>query len=898
MQARLYANLSTKQLSPKLTQGTWTPPKQRAGDVLVFRLLLSELIDGSAELATRTVSSVKASLGRLDARPVSGAYTLTLDGIGTTAEISYAATAAQIKAAIDAIDDESAAFPVSVTEDNGAFRILFADQSAQTITADANTLWPVSFVTVTSAAFDEGTQYVLRLVQTPLAAATTFDEVMPDPPVISRKQAGTTDTGVARNEIQKLTLPPDYTGGFQLKNGFRKSRVLTLPIDLDTVETALNEDVADPDAGESFRTLEGAGGNALYIEFTGSFAGEGQSLLEVVEFDAPAPEIKITLDTRTTEMWARMRDPDNTTTLETKVPLNLTLYLEDLEDPETDIPLTWSAEIPFFPPVNFEADNVAAGLDWNLPLSHRDTRVFAPSQILTGHRNYEEAIGDGAATSFAINHNLAAAGLHVTVRENTAGGDRVPDNAYTLTYDSDNACTLSGFGHTLTADEYIVHISSIAHEATYSAHEHSIAQIYSTSEGDEGLESRLAALEEAVSALQAQSPAGTPLGALPGTPSLAYRLPDVGRVLPLRLADQPPLPDTLAGWDPVADGIRFPALRPAVHDASLEALSTILSGGDLPAPSDTYLDKVYHVDTVPGNSTAYLARDYVACSGAGGVFYRVSRYGEGVAQSCTIEADDETVTTSAAHGLLVGDAVEFPALVGGTGLSAAPVKYWVASVPTTTTLTVSATPGGSAVNVTVDATSGTKIRRVETGSSYYPSDMEVTLAQWDLTDKELTLRSAMEVTIGFEAAAYFGPRRPRERETELYCALVLECATPTEDASPGTPGGNLATVPWGQVLISHAFRVTRAPTPHYFAARLERKLVADVDTLELETQVERLTVASDEELTLPLQFRCRLIRWDTRNAIGQDARGLVAIRGLRVGLDGKDSDAIGQVTVG
>ncbi len=80
--------------------------------------------------------------------------------------------------------------------------------------------------------------------------------------------------------------------------------------------------------------------------------------------------------------------------------------------------------------------------------------------------------------------------------------------------------------------------------------------------------------------------------------------------------------------------------------------------------------------------------------------------------ACTIEADDDVVTTASDHGLLVGDRVNFPTLTGGTGLTAATNYYYVVSVPTSKKLTVSSSRGGTKVNVTVDATDGT-IKRAE-----------------------------------------------------------------------------------------------------------------------------------------------------------------------------------------
>lgn len=74
-------------------------------------------------------------------------------------------------------------------------------------------------------------------------------------------------------------------------------------------------------------------------------------------------------------------------------------------------------------------------------------------------------------------------------------------------------------------------------------------------------------------------------------------------------------------------------------------------------------------------------------------------------------ATTDIVTTSAAHGLIVGDPVFFASLAGGGAGLTNGTRYYVESVPTTTTLKVSATPGGTAVDVTTAYTSGTIQKR-------------------------------------------------------------------------------------------------------------------------------------------------------------------------------------------
>lgn len=74
----------------------------------------------------------------------------------------------------------------------------------------------------------------------------------------------------------------------------------------------------------------------------------------------------------------------------------------------------------------------------------------------------------------------------------------------------------------------------------------------------------------------------------------------------------------------------------------------------------------------------------------------------------TAEADDELLTKTA-HGLLVGDEVEITAITNGTPLATG-TAYWVVFA-SADTFKLSTTRGGTAVNVTVDGTSITIVKR-------------------------------------------------------------------------------------------------------------------------------------------------------------------------------------------
>jgi hypothetical protein len=93
---------------------------------------------------------------------------------------------------------------------------------------------------------------------------------------------------------------------------------------------------------------------------------------------------------------------------------------------------------------------------------------------------------------------------------------------------------------------------------------------------------------------------------------------------------------------------------------------------------------------------------------ANGKFLPTTEPGETLGRSVSItgEADDETIT-SAAHGFIAGDKVQFSGLTGGAGLSTSTDYHVIGAGLTANTFRVSATPGGSAVNFTTDITAGT-----------------------------------------------------------------------------------------------------------------------------------------------------------------------------------------------
>ncbi|HEY7822347.1 MAG TPA: DUF5309 family protein [Acidimicrobiia bacterium] len=82
---------------------------------------------------------------------------------------------------------------------------------------------------------------------------------------------------------------------------------------------------------------------------------------------------------------------------------------------------------------------------------------------------------------------------------------------------------------------------------------------------------------------------------------------------------------------------------------------------------------------------------------------------EEVATLATSAAADDIFDTDAAHGLAVGDDFYLTDLSGGAGLSE-DTRYYVTSVPTSTSFTASATKGGASLDWTTDITDGNVVK--------------------------------------------------------------------------------------------------------------------------------------------------------------------------------------------
>lgn len=976
MQGLLHANLSSLALSRSLTGGSFSFPKLQAGSDLVLKLRLTEDAAGTPVLSGRTVYSVSASIGKVDARPTAGTYQLTVDLSGTsveTGDISYGATAAQIQTALNAAMDGEAGLnainPCVVSDPSGTgdFRIIFEDNTlTPDVTCTDNALWPVSFVTVESTEFDAGWVYHLRLVQTPVASVSTYDEIVPASPSVSELQAGATVDEVETNAIQKLTIPAEFAGGsFQLK----RSGILTDPISLPTSAEEIAEQLV-PLADDGGEFVVSTGTDAVFIEFAGDMGGVAQDLLEVVVFDAPPTDLLIKLDTNTREMRTAMQGADSTTG-ELTLPMEIEIELEDEQVEDTYQLVVFRVDLIFRGMIREEAYNASADLAWAQPRARTDYATHSPNALLVGHRSYQTQIGNGSATSFAIAHNLgptstnftavaatdvitatshglyngdkvalttsgtlpaglstgtdywvisrtddtlklsataggsavditdtgsgthtitrndgAASGVHVTVINQTTS-QRTPDNGYTLTIDSENQFTLSGFASTPTSNQYLVLVTTIGQPATYEAHTHTIAEVTD-------LQDTLDALSARIAALEALAPTGSSTTRLATTAVKIAQWPfrsDYFEVYPTRATVERPSEGSLS--ELLGQSFRGGGFLPAVHDSSAANLSTILTAGALPAASGysgaVFLNNANGEITLTGGlgrRSAYLQNsEYVASDGTR--WYRVTPYAY-TAAGTTVTANASTdLLTATDHGLAVGSRVQFTTT--GTlpaGLSTS-TDYYVID-RTGDTFQVSATLGGSTVNIT-DTGSGTHTVTQQNETSYYPTDFERELFAFSVNSRQLILKSTLELNVGLELMTIRPDRRARERESRVQWSFVIEIGRFPQTTSPATTGLNLSAVTWDRnPVLEQRIIVTPDPTVHTFGLEVLRELVSDVDTLSANALYYGNAETTWAPYELPFAVRGRLVRFDTEDSVS-DPRGLVAISGLARKPDSADA---------
>ena len=547
-------------------------------------------VSGDIIEVQRGVHALRATLGREDARPVSGSVRFKLGlaggvvGSNVTAPISVGSSIAEVKHAFESLtiltDEEK---PVSVRSLNGSWLVSFADGGEKVIKVYENSLFPVSYGRVRVQWVDGVAVHDLRFTQSPVAFTDAFAPVVPLAPVIEALRDGGEEAGNVWNEVQVLKLNPAFRGTFQLSRGFKKTGLLSAEDGLPEIAEALAL-IADED-GE-FRVTNPVGTD-VHIEFAGSMKGINQDLLVLSVFNAPPGDATFTLSLDTAELATLLNGSSKASE---KLPLEIYVELESEYEGGPLTKLSFRSELEVQRELSFEGLALAQSINWIRPPLPRDYIPFTPDQVNTGILHYSTTLGNGVLTSFTVDHNLSSESVLVLLRENAAPGAVLRSGVdYALTIEGEDSVSLDLLGDYLEtpplAGGLAVTVLAMGQASQFNAHNHSIAQVLLLPE-------TLAAMSEAIAALQAavglSVSAGSSVTTSTTGPTAEWTLRRVALLYPTRetvdLSKAESVADIAALKLPRAGG-----LLPAVHDTASEALPSVLPT----APTDADEGRVY-----------------------------------------------------------------------------------------------------------------------------------------------------------------------------------------------------------------------------------------------------------------------------------------------------------------
>lgn len=529
------------------------------GDTLEFKLNIFDQTSGSPKpvnnLFIRTMVMV---LGRTMAPPATGKFRLKVDGT-LKAALNFDASVADVLSALGAAEGLA---PIA-----GCWLVRFADPDA-VITpaldtdADANTLFPVSFIRLRKALRNTVPWWEIRLINTPFAIASTYDTELAPPPAITRLRAGSPGgVGVApTNEIQRLRVPNLFVGTFDVKFGLRRSELMSDQDGPDEIAAALNGMYSDGKVRFKVTNLEEEFAN---IEFVGDLEEASQELMVVsVRSFAPAAPVMV-LECDKEPFYDAMRTVGKIEEVPFELEMNVVDNADDIDNGAIKGRfITFQMTATCVAEQKFEELTDIPTINWATPPLAKSYVPFDPAMVITGSQHYAAVFGDNVHTVFAFNHVLGQATAIHAIRENIDNG-RVLQNGgeYELKLQANTANLEMSF--VPTSNELIFMLSTYGPISAFAAHTHVIDAIT-------GLRDELDAIEAAITAIQDVLPFTTP-GVLveSTTGGLQIKVPEKKRIYPGRFD---------AAYDPLSGKApkRVFALYPALHtDAAATAASVI-----------------------------------------------------------------------------------------------------------------------------------------------------------------------------------------------------------------------------------------------------------------------------------------------------------------------------------
>ncbi len=570
----VYCNLAQQLLSEDDSgESEITLPKFFPGVTREFSFRFLELINGQYVETDLPLAGIRCSLGLVDERPTSGGYKFDI-GTGITAVIDSTLLAPHVQEILNATMGATGNL-FSVEQLTGGYRIRRASGADFSLSVSENMLSPVSFVRIFEQVIDDVHWKEIRLTRAPLAFSDSFERVLPKPPTITTVQDGFTDpSGVFfSNEVQALSIPPDFRAAYRLRRGFAKTQLMDINDDASVIKENLDAILAPENALVRTTTPRPF---LVHIEFQGELEGEDVDPLEIEVASPPPGDWTIRLNLNRAECYAALRELPE---IEVVFECVADVYIDpDDESAGTKPILLFSRTETLARPLVFPDLSTIQDIDWLRPPSDQQYVPFTTDQVLTGEQGYIAVIGNGSASEFSIPHNLDSNAVWVVVRENFAGGRILRDDEFIATVDSANEMTISFVGSSYIEDDPIgvnalaVMVRAGGPKSVFQSHTHTIAQIEDLSDILDDLGSRVTELEEILPQTGAGATSASSEGLVTVIPTeqeiVWYRGEDVDQLW------------TDSGIDDAKLPRRAPFMLPAVHDATV----TGFSGGTDPVP--------------------------------------------------------------------------------------------------------------------------------------------------------------------------------------------------------------------------------------------------------------------------------------------------------------------------
>jgi len=521
----------------KAASGTaYSFPTLTAGGRQIYSLRFIEYT-GSYQQVYPEIAAVRIGMGYKDMRPTRGTYQLKASGGVSTAEnttppIPFDATFSTVASALNALPI-AAGNPFVCTGVTGGYMVSRTDGSVINLSIVGNKLLPISFGVVDAEEFSGSNFYQVRLRQAPLAFTDGASLIAAPAPKIAEVQAGgVSPDGITKwNEVQSLTINPNFQGTYQLRRNFEKTILLDITDGATQLQNALNAMLA-PEGGRAIVTNPTS--NVAYIEFGGTLSAQPLPLLNVQVFAAPPGDLTFTLDLGTVEMLSALRDAAGAN-ITIPFEAEADFYISSDHSLGTVTRKLWSTNVTIQPPLIFPALASVDQIDWVKPPTN--TYVpFAKDQIITGQQSYTTTIGDGSTTVFHVIHNLQTANLsNVLLFQNAANGTilRIGED-YTLEFDSASQLTVA-FAAPPSPSSIAIVITAAGPTSVFQAHTHTIAQITNLQTTLDSLGGMVAYLMSLVPS-QVIAPAATS-----ASPNAVNSVASFGEILPDASLEDSPL---------------------------------------------------------------------------------------------------------------------------------------------------------------------------------------------------------------------------------------------------------------------------------------------------------------------------------------------------------------------